>query len=97
MDLSIVSTILGLMVSNGVDINKIEDATGGLSGLVAIGTQLQALWALYQSGGVSAVLEKGGADVEAIMQKIGIENIGKVMPPAGNLLKAYQAAQGVKK
>lgn len=93
MDLSIVGTILGLMVSNGADINKIEQATGGLSGMVAIGTQLQALWGLYQSGGVSAVLEKGGADVEAILQKIGISNIAAVMPPAGNLLTAYQKGQ----
>lgn len=93
MDLSIVGTILGLVVSNGSDIEKIEQATGGLSGLVAVGQQLENLWKLYQSGGVDAVLQKGGADVEAILSKIGIPNIAAVMPPAGNLLSAYQAKQ----
>lgn len=94
MDLSIIGTILGLMVTRGNDINKIEQSLGGIPGLVAVGGELQTLWQLYRSGGINAVLEKGGPDVQAIIEKIGPANIAAVMPPAGNLLAAWQKQGG---
>lgn len=93
MDLSLIGAGIRLLVTNGADINVIEQATGGLSGAVALGAHINNLWKLYESGGLDAVLQKGGQDVQAIIEKIGPANIAAVMPAAGNLLAAYQASQ----
>jgi hypothetical protein len=49
MNLSIVSIILGLVVTHGADIAAIEKATGGFAGIVSIGQQLKSGSADVQS------------------------------------------------
>ena len=87
MNPQLVFQILG---KNGVDLLAIEQKVGGLGGILKLLPHIEALYGLFAAGGIGAVLEKGGPEIQAVINGIGVDNIAAVLPYAANILKTVQ-------
>ncbi len=83
--------IFEILAKNRDDLLAIEQAVGGLSGILKLEPQAYAIYEAYEAGGADQVLRTCGPHVQVVVETIGPANIAAVMPRVANILKTLQA------